>query len=219
MTQATAIASSSADFVQSSTWFAGLPLELQALAVRTCSEKLLASGDELVRMGDQPMHWIGVCEGLLHMWVIGSNGQETTLAVIGEGEWCAEGTLIKRELYLYNAVALTPTKVVLIPAHTFDLMRNTSIPFNHAIQTIMNDRMAGFVQLLAAERMLDVEARVELCLRLLAAKQPSKDFVRINQQRFALLCGLSRQRVNLSLKRLQSAGRVQRQGDGLRLQE
>jgi CRP-like cAMP-binding protein len=204
-------------FVRRSAWFCGLPPESRDLVVRTCSEKRLRAGDELVRMGDEATHWVGVMQGLLHMWVTDAQGQETTLAVIGEGEWCAEGSLIKRERYRYNAVAITSTSVALLPGHVFESLRANSLAFNRELQTLMNNRMSGFVDLLVADRMLGVEARVERCLRLLASKQPSRELIQITQQQFALLCGLSRQRVNLALRRLQLKEKVRRQPDGLRL--
>lgn len=217
MTLETLNTTSSADLVRSSAWFVTLSSALQEQVLRSCSDKQLQAGDELIRMGDEPMHWVGVREGLLQMWITSDKGQETTLAVIGEGEWCAEGSLIKAERYRYNAVALTATKVVLIPAHAFEAMRQESIAFNHALQTTMNARMACFIDLLLAGRMLDVDARVEQCLRLLAAKQPRQRHICISQQHFALLCGLSRQRVNLALRHLQDAGKIERGDGGIRL--
>lgn len=204
-------------FVRRSAWFSGLPPTSQALVGRTCAEKRLTAGDELVRMGDEATHWVGVMQGLLHMWVTDAQGHETTLAVIGEGEWCAEGSLIKRERYRYNAVALTSTRVALFPAHVFESLRAHSIAFNHELQTLMNNRMSGFVEMLVADRMLGVEARVERCLHVLADKQPSRELVQINQQQLALLCGLSRQRVNQALRRLQSEAKIRCLPEGLRL--
>lgn len=56
------------------------------------------------------MHCIGVIEGLLQMFVVGGNGRDMILSCIAEGEWCGEGSLLKRELRRYHAIALRPSR-------------------------------------------------------------------------------------------------------------
>ena len=155
-----------------------------------------------MRVGDPSTHWLGVAQGLLHMYLLNDEGRESTLACIAQSEWCGEGSLIKGERRRYNAIALQPSIIALVPIATFNALREQSIGFNHFIQTIMNERMSGFIELLTAHRFLSVEQRVAQCIAMLGRKQLAADgLIALGQQQIALICGLSRQRVNGALAR------------------
>lgn len=158
-------------------------------------------------MGDPSMHWLGIVHGLLHMYLLNDQGRESTLACIAQSEWCGEGSLIKAERRRYNAIALEPSRIAFVPIATFNTLREESNPFNHYLQTIMNERMSGFIELLTAHRFLSVEQRVAHCVAMLCRKQlTGNGFLALGQQQIALLCGLSRQRVNAALGALEQRG-------------
>jgi hypothetical protein len=51
-----------------------------------------------------------------------------------------------------HAIAIRRTRVALVPAATFHWLRETSLPFNHYIQVLLNDRLATFTSLAVNSR-------------------------------------------------------------------
>ena len=203
-------------FIARSAWFGVLTPAQQALVLRTASEKNVDAGEAVLRVGDPSTHWLGVAHGLLHMYLLSDDGRESTLACIAPSEWCGEGSLIKSERRRYNAIALQPSGIALVPLATFNTLREESIGFNHFLQAIMNERMSGFIELLTAHRFLTVEQRVAQCVAMLGRKQLAADgFLTLGQQQIALICGLSRQRVNAALGVLEQRGLVSTSLKGL----
>jgi CRP-like cAMP-binding protein len=185
-------------------WFTALPPHLQELTRRTAEEKTAGPGETLARAGDPSSHWFGVVQGFVQMYVTGMDGTETTLYCLRQGEWGGEGSLLKRETRRYHLVALTPSRVCLVPAATFHVLHAESLAFNHFLVSNMNDRMAVFIGMLEASRLLAPELRVAKCLLMLAQGRRAGDAAPlcIPQHELALICGLSRQRTNMALRAL-----------------
>jgi CRP/FNR family transcriptional regulator, cyclic AMP receptor protein len=132
-----------------------------------------------------------------------------TLYCLREGEWGGDGSLLKKEMRRYDLRALTAAHICLIPAQTFDVLRNASIPFNHFLLEIMNARMGAFVTMLVASRLLKPETRVARGLLMVANDHASgTQELSISQHELALICGLSRQRVNVALSEFKRLGLV-----------
>jgi CRP/FNR family transcriptional regulator, cyclic AMP receptor protein len=178
-------------------------------------------------MGQPVVHWIGVIDGLLKMSVATADGKISTLTGVNVGGWFGEGSLIKREPRRYDIVALRPSRVALVPYATFEWLRSTSMPFAHYLHNLMNARLSLFIGMLEYGRLLEPDERVARCVATLFNEDlypDPKPFVNLRQHEIALLSGLARSRVNISLKRLQECGliRVEPQGltvldlDGLR---
>lgn len=191
-------------------WYITLGEEEQQLVQRSSSEKLVPTGGLIVRTGDPSTHWIGVIKGLVQMSVTGSDGRETTLGCVGETQWCGEGSLLKRERRRYDAIALRPSRIALVPIETFLHLRHVNLPFNHYLQDLMNARMSSFITTLEADRLLGPEQRVAKCVTTLCRHaQDNRDIaLDITQHDLALICGLSRQRTNACLQVLVQLGYV-----------
>lgn len=148
-------------------------------------------------------------KGCLQMYVAAADGSETTLYCMRENTWGGDGSLLKKELRRYDLRALTAAHICLIPAQTFDALRNASIAFNHFLTDTMNARMGAFVTMLAAARLLTPELRVARGLLMVAdAQATGPQQLAISQHELALICGLSRQRVNLALGEFRQRGMV-----------
>lgn len=197
--------------------------------VRTLSsvkERLIAKNGVVTEAATPAQHWIGLISGLVVQSVTQSDGRTSLLSAVGAGAWFGEGTLIKRGRWGYDAVALRETRVALVPLATFDWLRETNLPFNHFLQTLLNARLSTFTSLLLSSRHASTEGRVATALANLVNPdiEPSNPFVRISQAELASLAGTSRQRTNDALKRLHELGLVKphRQGvevldlDGIR---
>lgn len=177
--------------------------------MQTATERTAEPGDYIAREGMPSLHWYGLLRGYLQMYVVGSDGAETTLYCLREGDWGGDGSLLKKELRRYDLRALTAAHICLIPAQTFETLRNASIPFNHFLTETMNARMGAFVTMLAASRLLGPELRVARGLLMVANDHASgTQELAISQHELALICGLSRQRVNVALSEFKRRGLV-----------
>ncbi|WP_280154270.1 Crp/Fnr family transcriptional regulator [Piscinibacter sp. XHJ-5] len=202
------------------------PQEIDRVVVESF-ERQVPAGSFVGRMGQPVEHWMGVIDGLMKMSVISPDGKVSTLTGMSSGGWFGEGSLIKREPRRYDVVALRPSRVALVPHATFERLRNTSLPFNHHLQNLLNARLSLFIGMLEYDRLLGTDARVARCIATLfnADLYPEpRAYVDLRQQEIALLCGVSRQRTNVALRTLQESGllRVEPRGvtvldlDGLR---
>lgn len=204
--------------IESSTWGRVLGPEELDRVIAAASERQVPAQGHAARMGEPATHWIGLAEGLLKMSVTSPDGRVSTLSGVSTAAWFGEGSLIKREARRYDVIALRPSRLVLVPAATFEWLRQRSLPFNHYLQNLMNARLSLFIGMLEYGRLLDADAQVARCLAALFHPDlypaPSP-FVDLRQGEIALLCGLSRQRVNIALKRLAEAGLVQLHTRGL----
>jgi CRP-like cAMP-binding protein len=141
--------------------------------------------------------------------VLAADGSETTLYCLREGQWGGDGSLLKKELRRYDLRALTPSHVYLVPATTFEALRQSSIPFNHFLCDILNERMGTFVGMLEATRLLGPEMRVLRGLLMLGNNAATDaQELSVPQHELALICGLSRQRVNMELSDFKRIGFV-----------
>jgi len=190
-------------FLERWQWYRRLPAELRSLVLETIEERTAEPGEYIARAREPSMHWYGLMRGFLQMYVVGADGAETTLYCLREGEWGGEGSLLKKEMRQYDLRSLTPSHICLMPATTFETLRQSSIEFNHFLCDNMNERMGVFVGMLAASRLLRPEMRVAKALLMLADKTGSDaQELSIPQHELALICGLSRQRVNIAISEL-----------------
>jgi len=197
--------------LQRSTWGRSLTAEQFERVAKDTFERSYPAGRFVARMGMPVDHWIGVIDGLLKMSVASPEGKVSTLTGVNAGGWFGEGSLIKRELRRYDMVALRPCRVAMVPYASFEWLRSTSLPFCHYLHNLMNARLALFIGMLEDKRLLDPDARVARCLATLFNLDLYPDagpFLDLSQREIALLCGLTRQRVNTSLPRLQASGAV-----------
>jgi CRP-like cAMP-binding protein len=195
------------EFLEASFWYRALPAELRTLLIKSTTEKTATAGQYIARAGEPCLHWYGIARGFLQMYVAGSDGSETTLYCVGQGRWAGEGSLLKKELRQYDLRSLIPSRIFMVPVETFEVLRHQSIEFNHFLCDIMNERMGVFVGTLAASRLLSPEKRVAQGLLMLASGQVGdvQDLL-IPQHELGLVCGLSRQRVNMALSEFKSLG-------------
>ena len=190
--------------------------DLQAFAV----ERSYARGAHLVTVGAAPSHWFGVIEGLVSLSVNHADGDQTMLAAVSDGGWFGEGTLMKAQPWQFDAVALRKTRAVLIPAAQFRRLRDCSLGFNHFLQDLLNARLGRLIGAAICARHAPIESRVaRAVVDLINAASPGEALLRVSQAEIALLAGTSRQRANISLKRLGELGLVDVLRDGLRVRD
>ena len=197
------------DFLETWAWYRALTPELRTLTLTTTVEKTAAAGEYIALAGQPSTHWYGLIRGILQMYVVGADGAETTLYCQREGQWGGEGSLLKQEMRRYDLRALTPSRLCMVPAQTFEKLRRSSIEFNHFLCDTMNARMGEFVGMLAASRLRGPEMQVARALLMLADdRRGDEQEIALSQHELALISGLSRQRVNMALSKFRERGLV-----------
>ena len=177
-------------------------------------------GDYVCRMGRQATYWFGVVEGLLKMSTDSASGRTITFTGVPPGGWFGEGTAIKRETYRYNIMALRRSVVAGVPIDTFHWLLDNSIGFNRFVMNQLNERLAQFIEAREIDRSNDPDVRVARNLATLfnPTLYPGVgELLRITQQELAYLVGLSRQRVNVALNRLEEQGAIRIEYGGMRV--
>jgi len=197
------------DLVRNSVWGRTLTASELDRASAEAFERKVPAGGFVARMGQPVDHWMGVLDGLLKMSVASPDGKVSTLTGMSAGGWFGEGSLLKREARRYDVIALRPSRVALVPRHTFERLRASSVPFNHHLQNLLNARLSLFIGMLEYDRLLGTDARVARCIATLFSAElypEPRAYVDLRQHEIALLCGVSRQRVNVALRTLQGSG-------------
>jgi CRP-like cAMP-binding protein len=177
-------------------------------------------GDYVCRMGRTATYWFGVVEGLLKMSTDSASGRSITFTGVPPGGWFGEGTAIKRESYRYNIMALRHSVVAGLPIDTFHWLLDNSIGFNRFVMNQLNERLAQFIEAREIDRSTNPDVRVARNLATLfnPTLYPGVgEMLRITQQELAYLVGLSRQRVNVALNRLEEQGAIRIEYGGMRV--
>jgi CRP/FNR family transcriptional regulator, cyclic AMP receptor protein len=180
----------------------------------------VAAGETLCRVGRPPTFWFGVMDGLLKMSNDTALGVPITFTGIPPGGWFGEGTVLKREPYRYNIQALRRSVVAGISVETFHWLADRSIAFNRFVMNQLNERLGQFIAAREIDRLSDADARVARSLAALfhPTLYPGvRSVLRITQQELGYLVGLSRQRVNESLRVLSARGLIAVEYGGLRV--
>ena len=197
--------------VRDAVWAAGLSEELRRRVAQETLIRSVAPGENVCRKGDEPNHWLGVIDGLVKVSSVSREGKSVSFIGVPAGGWFGEGSILKNERRLFDAVALRPSTVAYVPRSTFMLLLETSVPFNRFLIAQLNERLGQFVAMIEHGRLLEPDAR--LATELASLTNPllypgNRRSIPISQAELAQLVGLSRQRVNGALKRLQEAGVV-----------
>lgn len=195
--------------IAQSRWARGLTADELARARQGMAERCVPAGGFVCRQGEHPTCWIGVIDGLVKMssdWV---TGKTASYAGIPSGGWFGEGSLLKTEVRRYDVIALRDTRIACMKRDTFHWLLDHSIPFNHAIIEQINERLGQFIGLLESERLHDTDTRVARSISIMfnPVLYPGQNAtLAISQEEIGHLAGVSRQRVNRSLKLLEDAG-------------
>jgi CRP-like cAMP-binding protein len=179
-----------------------------------------APGEFLCRIGRPATLWFGVVEGLLKMSNDSAMGAPITFTGVPSGAWFGEGTLLKREAYRYNIEALRRSVVAGLPVDSFEWLLDRSLPFNRYVMNQLNERLSQFIAAREIDRLADPDTKVARSLGALfhPVLYPGVgEVLRITQQELGYLVGLSRQRVNEALTRLQGKGWIRVEYGGVRV--
>ena len=176
----------------------------EGIVVRT-----IPTGGFVCMKGEPVEYWMGVVDGLVKMASIWSTGKITSFTGLSAGGWFGEGSLLKNEARKYDVIALRESRVAYMNRSTFQWLCDNSIHFNRFLIVQLNERLGQFIAMMEHERLLDPDARLARCLASLfnPVLYPESNLeLKISQEEVGLLAGISRQRVNQALRKLEEAG-------------
>lgn len=197
------------DALQATRWGTLLTREQLVRVAAESIESCVSAGAFICRKGEAVDSWLGILDGLVKMMISTMDGRTSTFTGVPAGGWFGEGSLLKTEPRRYDVVALRDTRVVRVPRRTFEWLLNTSIPFNRFLLVQLNERLGQFIGMLEAQRLHGPDVRVARCVAQLfnPILYPGIDRkIEVSQEEIGYLSGISRQRVNQALQRLQKAG-------------
>ena len=196
------------EMLEASAWARALPAELRLRVETETTTRHCPVGSLVCRKGQPVEHWIGVIDGLVKMTNVSADGKPTTFTGVPSGGWFGEGSLLKDEPRRYDIVALRDSDIAYLPRATFMALLDHSVTFNRFVLIQLNERLGQFIAMVEHDRLLGPEAR--LARGLAALFNPTLypgigPALPISQEELGQLAGLSRQRVNQALKRLEQA--------------
>jgi len=198
-----------AAMLRSNVWMQALCPEGRARVEGEIKTRAFPAGSLVCRKGERVDAWVGVVEGLVKMANVSADGKPTSFTGIPAGGWFGEGSLLKNERRRYDIVALRESQIAFMPRTTFMWLLDNNLAFNRFLLTQLNERLSQFIAMVEHDRLLGPDAR--LARGLAALFNPCLypgigPALPISQEEMGQLVGLSRQRVNQALKRLDQAG-------------
>ena len=197
------------DMLRASSWARSLsPSEFARVEAETVTRACHA-GSLVCRKGEAVEHWVGVVAGLVKMTNVSAAGKPTSFTGIAAGGWFGEGSLLKDEPRRYDIVALRESQIAYMPRGTFARLLDTNFAFNRFLIVQLNERLGQFIAMVEHDRLLGPDARIARCLAAMFNPYLYPGIgpvLPISQEELGQLAGMSRQRVNQALKRLEGAG-------------
>jgi len=183
-------------------------------------DQTYAAGAMVCRKGEPVDAWIGVLEGLVKINAVSAEGKAVTFTGVSDAGWLGEGSLHKTEPRRYDVVALRASRIARMPRSTFEWLLDSSIGFNRFLLRQINERLGQFIALVEHARLLDPDARVARCIAelfnpiLYPGIGPR---LAISQEEIGYLTGVSRQRANQALRKLEEEGLLAVEYGGIRV--
>jgi CRP-like cAMP-binding protein len=190
-------------------WAQSLSPEDFARARDGTVERFVPTAGFVCRKGEPVDHWFGIIDGLAKMSSDWASGKTASYTGIAAGGWFGEGSMLKPEPRRYDVVALRDTRAACMKRETFHWLLDHNIAFNRFVINQINERLGLFIGLLESERLADIDARVARAIAALfhPVLQPGiESRIAISQGEIGYLAGVSRQRVNRTLRTLEEEG-------------
>ena len=177
--------------------------ELRALASQGRARSY-AAGVTIFHEGDPGDSLHIIIEGSVRVAVLSPSGAETTLAVLGPGEFVGDLALLDGRPRSASVVALQPTKTLVVTRNSFTRWLSERPQAALALLETLSLRVRRTDEALADFAFLDLPHRLAKRLLALANVQPEGNpsdrvRLRVTQAELASMLGVSRESVNKQL--------------------
>ncbi len=202
-------------FLQSLTLFEGLNNDVLALIVKESCQRTFQAGEVLFHQGDPGATCHVIIAGRVRVFVVGEDGRELAMRIIGAGETVGEMALFEKLPRSASIEALEETHTLEIDQEAFFRILQRSPTLALHLLRAMSRRLRTTTEDAEGLASLPVPDRLMRQLRRLAqySGAPTADgYIRIippmTQQELAALAGTSRESINRALVSLRREGRV-----------
>ncbi len=196
------------------------PAELARLA-RRCRQRALGRGERAFEAGDPCRGLLVVAEGAVEMRQVSPRGREQVLHAEGAGATLGEAPLFDGQGYIASAVAVEPTRLVLVPREAvLGLCRRHPAVALSMLEVMAGRvrRFAGLVEDLAFRQVTERLARhIEAAAAAAGSPQTPRAVVdfQLTQEQLAAPLGTVRELVSRALAQLERAGAIKRSRSGI----
>lgn len=192
------------------------PLEPEAQsALAQLSPATVPADTVLFRPGETVKGFVIVLSGQVDVYLVGRGGREILLYSVSPGQSCVQSTLglLGGEDYSGEAIARTPSRLVLVPREMFLRLVDSSPAFRGFVFKAFATRMQTMMHLLDQVAFQRIEARIARCLLARAAD----GVLRATHAEIAVMIGSAREVVSRRLERLAGRGILQLERGSVRI--
>jgi CRP-like cAMP-binding protein len=202
-------------------YFRSVPAGELARLARRCRQRALKRGEHAFEAGDACRELLVVAEGAVEMRQVSSRGREQVLHGEGAGATLGEAPLFDGQGYIASAVAVVPTRLVLVPKEAvLDLCRRHPAVGLAMLEAMAKRvrRFAGLVEDLAFRQVIERLARHLEASAAASGVPVSPGTVvdlALTQEQLAGRLGTVRELVSRALAQLERAGAIKRSRSGI----
>ena len=196
-------------------YFRRLPsAELEKLA-RACRPRALGRGEHAFEAGDDCHGLLVIAEGAIEMRQISPRGREQVLHAEGAGATLGEAPLFDGQGYIASAVAIAPTRLLLVPRNTVLSLCYRRPEVALAMLEAMARRVRHFAALVEDLGLRHVIERLARHIESVAGRSSSAGTVvelGLTHEQLASRLGTVRELVSRAFRQLERSGVVKRGG-------
>lgn len=202
-------------------YFRAVPAAELARLARRCRERALKRGEHAFEAGDACRGLLIVAEGAVEMRQVSARGREQVLHAEGAGATLGEAPLFDGQGYIASAVAVEPTRLVLIPKEAvLGLCRRHPAVALSMLEALAKRvrRFAGLVEDLAFRQVTERLARyLEASAAASGGLVPPGAVVdlALTREQLAARLGTVRELVSRALAQLERGGAIKRGRAGI----
>jgi CRP/FNR family transcriptional regulator, cyclic AMP receptor protein len=168
--------------------------------------KKIAKGQALYRQGETSDRVFIVVSGRIGISMVGPNGLEFLIDIVGTGALCGEGAAFDRLPRFSGASALEPSEVMEVPAGDFCNLMSSNADLAASIVHTLALKQRTLASRLAQVAQASPEARItQLLLQISLPESPA---IVLTHQQIANLIGASRITVTRAMQKLRREGAV-----------
>jgi CRP/FNR family transcriptional regulator, cyclic AMP receptor protein len=208
-------AETKADIISSSFLFRDLKPDLQDRVIRLSRTQRSRRGSFVFHMGDEGNALYGIVNGLIRIWIPGTDGRELTVALMEPGDIFGEIALLDGLSRTANATAIEDTLLLVIDrSHFLDLLEREPGLARHIIE-LLCERLRATTDRFSEDAFLSLKAR--LAKRMLAlmighgqkCPEGMRIGLKLSQTDLANMVGVTREAVNKQLGNWTQRGIIQ----------
>jgi CRP-like cAMP-binding protein len=177
------------------------------------SAKIYQGNKNIFRQGDSADSVFYIREGKVKLMVVSEQGKEGVIAILGAGEFIAEGCLAGQRTYTSSAVTLTTSTIVRIELDTMIGALRDEPKLSEMFTTYLLSRNIQFEADLVDQLLNTSERRLARVLLLLAnfgkEGKPETVIPKISQEVLAAKVGTTRSRINFFMNKFRKLGLIE----------